>query len=741
MTPLNAGDPESIGGYTLLGRLGAGGMGIVYLGVSASGRQVAVKLVRGPYAQEEEFRTRFRQEIAAARRVSGAFTAPVLDADPDAERPWMATLYVPGRSLAEVVEKDGPLSRRELRALGLGLTEALRDIHRVGLVHRDLKPGNVLMTEDGPRVIDFGISRAADNQSLTTTGRMIGTPPFMSPEQLASPREVTPASDVFSLGSLLVFAAVGTGPFDADSPYITGYQVVHGSPDLGGVPEPLLGIVERCLDKDPAARPELTDIHRMLQALPDSDATASPPTGQSAQPRRRPTDRGAATASAGVASAGAATGIDTGTDTGTSTSTGTHADTGKRRRTRMLLAGLGAALAGAGLLAGVSAFVSDPDTGASGTATAEAAATARAASLPDGWRPWQSALRYDVKGIPLDYNSAGCVADGTALFCGGTGVTVARIDAASGRTLWRAGTRPQGVRPIGARDGLVYMYEEPDDRTRRVVALDAGTGHRRWQRDISLSEPAVLYDGGLLTLSSDASSYVAYGPTGKELWRAPALDEYCTTAVLGGVPYGLCEADTEPGQAPVELMKLGPGSLTETATLPRKAQALGTVGGQPLFLAPQTEKDVYDSGYERPYNALLRVDPGTGQVRRVPLAQPLTGTATLVDGVVYFVRSDGTVTAVSADSGRQLWQRTTDMESLSAPVVSTTYGRVYFANRFGRLLALDSRTGAEVWRTSALDAPGDKTQDYPPCVLLVRDAIVATAGDTAFSRSPNGPTT
>jgi outer membrane protein assembly factor BamB len=691
-------------------------MGVVYLGVSASGRQVAVKLVRGPYAQEEEFRTRFRQEIEAARRVSGAFTAPVVDADPDADRPWMATLYVPGLNLAEVVEKDGPLSQRELRALGLGLTEALRDIQRAGLVHRDLKPRNVLMTEDGPRVIDFGISRASDHQSLTTTGRMIGTPPFMSPEQLASPRDVTPASDVFSLGSLLVFAAVGTGPFDADSPYITGYQVVFGTPDLGGVPEALLGIVERCLDKDPAARPELTDIHRMLQALPESDATGSPKTGQSAKPRRRPTSRSAATTSAG-----AATGI----------------RTGKRRRARMLLTGLSAVLAITGLCIGVGVFVSDPDTA---TATATTTATAHAASLPDGWRPWQTKLRYDVKGVPLDYDSPGCVAEGSALFCGGTGFTAARIDAASGRTLWRTGTRPQGAQPIGVRDGLVYMYEEPDDKTRRVVALDAGTGHRRWQRDINPSEEAVLYDGGLLTLSPDYSSFVAYGPSGKELWRAPSLDEYCTPSALGGVPYALCSEGNEPGQAPVELMKLGPGSLTETATLPKKAEALGAVGGQPLFLAPQTAKDVYEAGYERPYNALLRVASETGQVRRIPLAHPLTGAATLVDGVVYFVRSDGSVTAVSADSGKQLWQKTTDMESLSAPAVSATYKRVYFSNRFGRLLALDSRTGAEVWRTSALDDPGDKVQSYPPRVLLVKDAIVAMAGDTAFSRSPDGPT-
>ncbi|MEU1528264.1 serine/threonine-protein kinase [Streptomyces fagopyri] len=730
MTPLSTGDPESIGGYTLLGRLGTGGMGVVYLGVSASGRRVAVKLVHGPYAQEEEFRTRFRQEIRAARRVSGAFTAPVVDADPDADRPWMATLYVPALNLAEVVLKNGPLSQRELRSLGLGLTEALRDIHRAGLVHRDLKPGNVLMTEDGPRVIDFGISRASDNQHLTATGRMIGTPPFMSPEQLASPRDVTPASDVFSLGSLLVFAAVGTGPFDTGSPYITGYQVVFGTPDLDGVPEALLGIVEGCLDKDPAARPELADIHRMLRALPESDAAGSPKT-PSARAQVRPLPR-SATATTGPASA--ATGTGTGPDTGAGTGTGT----GKRRRARTLLIGLGVALAVAGLGVGANVLTSGPG-GTSASPAAVSDATARAASLPAGWRPWRTQLRYGVKGVPLDYGSPGCVAEGSALFCGGTGFTAARIDAASGRTLWRTGTRPQGVQPIGVRDGLVYVYEDPDDSTRRVLALDATTGHRRWQRDISKAGDAVLYDGGLLTLSPDYSSFVAYGPSGRELWQAPSRREYCTPSVLGGVPHALCSKGTEPGQAPIELMRLGPGSLAETATLPKKALPLGTLGGQPLFLAPQTAKDVYESGYERPYNALLRVDPETGQVRRTALAHPLTGAATLVDGVVYFVRSDGSVTAVSADSGRQLWQKVTDVESLSAPTVSATYKRVYFSNRFGRLLALDSRTGAEVWRTSALDDPGDKAQSYPPRVLIVKDAIVALAGDTAFSRSPDGP--
>ncbi|MEU6348036.1 endo alpha-1,4 polygalactosaminidase [Streptomyces sp. NPDC047072] len=268
---LSPGDPESIGGYTLTDRLGSGGMGVVYLGLSDSGRQVAVKLVHPAYALDEEFRTRFRQEVAAARRVSGAFTAPVVDADPDAPQPWMATLFVPGRTLANVVAEDGPMRGRKLRVLALGLVEALRDIHRVGMVHRDLKPSNVLMAEDGPRVIDFGISYAVDNEALTVTGRLIGTPSFMSPEQFASSRDVTAASDIFSLGSVLVFAATGNRPFDGSSPYLTGYQVMYERPALDGVAEPLRSIAARCLDKDPAARPDLAELRELLRALPDTD--------------------------------------------------------------------------------------------------------------------------------------------------------------------------------------------------------------------------------------------------------------------------------------------------------------------------------------------------------------------------------------------------------------------------------------------------------------------------------------
>ncbi|WP_143666155.1 serine/threonine-protein kinase, partial [Streptomyces sp. st77] len=280
---LRGGDPAEIGGYPLEERLGSGGMGTVFLARTSSGRPVAIKLIHQQFAGDDEFRIRFRQEVAAARRVSGAFTAAVVDAAPEADQPWMATTYIEGPTLAQRITDEGPLSGAELRRLAIGLAEALRDIHRVGVVHRDLKPSNVVLSAEGPRVIDFGISRAVDQQTLTMTGRVIGTPPFMSPEQLQAPRGVGPRSDVFSLGTLLVYAATGHGPFDADSPYITAYQVVHEEPSLGAVPDALRAVVEPCLDKDPERRPSVDELLVLLRDLP-SDlggiATGGPGAGR-----------------------------------------------------------------------------------------------------------------------------------------------------------------------------------------------------------------------------------------------------------------------------------------------------------------------------------------------------------------------------------------------------------------------------------------------------------------------------
>ncbi|MGW7192160.1 serine/threonine-protein kinase, partial [Streptomyces sp. NPDC054838] len=279
----HAGFPEYAGHYRLESVLGSGGMGVVHLAASSSGLKLAVKVVHAQHAVDPEFRARFRQEVAAARRVSGAFTAPVVDADPDAERPWMATLFIDAPTLAERV-RERVLDPAELTRLAAGLAEALRDIHRAGVVHRDLKPSNVLMAPDGVRVIDFGISRPADSDLRTETGKLIGTPPFMAPEQFQRPREVGSAADVFALGAVLVHAATGRGPFDSDSHYLVAYQVVHGEPDLTGLPGPLAPLVARCLAKDPAERPSADALIAQMRALayPTGEDTQTFP----ATPRR-----------------------------------------------------------------------------------------------------------------------------------------------------------------------------------------------------------------------------------------------------------------------------------------------------------------------------------------------------------------------------------------------------------------------------------------------------------------------
>ncbi|MFF5476068.1 serine/threonine-protein kinase [Streptomyces sp. NPDC012935] len=262
MENLRPGDPTQVGDYRLLRRLGAGGMGQVFLGRSQRGRTVAVKLVHAQLAYDAEFRRRFRAEVAAARQVGGEWTAPVLDADTEAETPWVATGYVAGPTLHEAVTgMGGPLPEQSVWHLASGLARALQSIHGCGLVHRDLKPSNVMLTVNGPRVIDFGVARAAEASVLTRTGAMVGSPGYMSPEQILG-SEVTGLSDVFSLGLVLVFAATGRQAFGApdSGAHAVMLRVTEDEPDLEGMSEPLAEFVRRCLTKQPEQRIQLPEI-------------------------------------------------------------------------------------------------------------------------------------------------------------------------------------------------------------------------------------------------------------------------------------------------------------------------------------------------------------------------------------------------------------------------------------------------------------------------------------------------
>ncbi|MFC8826517.1 serine/threonine-protein kinase [Streptomyces sp. NPDC057137] len=289
MEKLAAEDPQRIGAYRLLARLGAGGMGQVYLARSDRGRTVAVKLVRKELAEQDEFRNRFRLEVAAARRVGGAWTAPVLDANTEAAVPWVATGYVAGPALQEIVSgtagtgvsgsgAHGPLPARSVRILGSGLAHALQDIHGAGLIHRDLKPSNVLITIEGPKVIDFGIARALEtvtDAALTRTGGLIGSPGFMAPEQVRG-TPITPACDVFCLGSVLAYAATGRLPFGtADTAvHVLMFRIAQEEPDLSELPEGLRELVGDCLKKDPKERPTPAQILARV-GEPDEDGNGA----------------------------------------------------------------------------------------------------------------------------------------------------------------------------------------------------------------------------------------------------------------------------------------------------------------------------------------------------------------------------------------------------------------------------------------------------------------------------------
>jgi hypothetical protein len=275
--PLTRDDPSQVGRYRVHARLGAGGMGTVYLAFTPGGRPVAVKMIRPELAGNPDFRTRFRHEVDAARRVHGLYTAQVLDADPDASPPWLVTAFVPGLSLQDGVSKHGPLPVDTVLVLMAGVAEALQVIHGAGVVHRDLKPSNVVLAPDGPRVIDFGIARAADAGAQTGGGFRIGSPQYMAPEQVTD-SPVGPAADVFALGSLAAYAALGRPAFGEGDALPVMYRVLHEPADLSGCPSPLRGIIERCLAKNAADRPSPAEVINSCRVV-----TAGR-TGQIAQP-------------------------------------------------------------------------------------------------------------------------------------------------------------------------------------------------------------------------------------------------------------------------------------------------------------------------------------------------------------------------------------------------------------------------------------------------------------------------
>ncbi|MFJ9820217.1 PQQ-binding-like beta-propeller repeat protein [Streptomyces sp. NPDC101151] len=752
---LHEGDPDALGGYRIVDRLGAGGMGVVYRARSRSGREVAVKVVHAQYAGDAVFRARFRQEIEAVRKVSGAFTAPVVDADPEAPRPWMATQYVPGRSLSAGIRADGPLRGAELRRLALGLVEALRDIHRAGVVHRDLKPANVLMAEDSPRVIDFGISRAAENQTLTETGHMMGTPPFMSPEQLADARSVGPASDVFSLGALVVFAATGRGPFDADNPYLTAYRVMNEEPDLAAVTEPLRTVLSRCLAKDPAARPGLDTLAgEFAVALPESPSDETPTVPQrpeDPEPTRLAEPARAAPSSSSAPGAGPAP----------AEGEAVHGASAPRTRNRRLplLAGVVGVLV-AVLMAYLLGPLGGGDTAEGGGSPSPAAT--RWGDLPGGWRPWQTTvLAAAARGVqrpraPQGPDSAGqpsCALSAGSVYCGGNSTLPVRVDAVTGRVLWRADTDPPGLEPnrynsmvIGVHEGVVLVRESvlntaANDTAASVVAFRAADGRRMWSRPMRDDlAPAVLVGGLVLTL--DGPTVTARSPRdGSARWSTTTVPTGygCDFLSAGDALYVDCTGYHTPSgvQRRLIAVDLADGSARRAASAPPEGAAYaGTLDGRLVFVGRRSSDP---TAQDNPYARVELIDPRAGTRTTRTLDGEYSGRVTVTHGVLCFAAAGGRMTALSPLTGKRLWQTPTTLERPAAPVADGR-GSVFVPSASGRVAALDARTGHLLWESyPRADIP--VSGDYHSSELLFNGGalVVTTPDGTIFTLDPAHP--
>ena len=289
MMRLRREDPRVVGSFRLHRRLGAGGMGVVYLGSDRRGQRVALKVIRPDLAEDQEFRSRFAREVSAARRIRGGCTARLVAADLDAERPWFATQYVPGPSLHDKVNEEGPLSAADVASVGAALSEGLVAVHEAGVVHRDLKPSNILLSPKGPRIIDFGIAWATGASTLTHVGTAVGSPGFLAPEQVRG-AAVTPATDVFSLGATLAYAATSESPFGHGSSEVMLYRVVHEEAHLHGVPDALAPLVRACLAKDPEERPSTLQLSMRLKEIAAREAQGLPESRPPAQRERREQD-------------------------------------------------------------------------------------------------------------------------------------------------------------------------------------------------------------------------------------------------------------------------------------------------------------------------------------------------------------------------------------------------------------------------------------------------------------------
>ncbi|MBZ6291417.1 PQQ-binding-like beta-propeller repeat protein [Streptomyces olivaceus] len=709
-------DPRRIGPFEVLGRLGAGGMGLVYLARSASGRRVAIKTVRTELAEDQLFRVRFTREVEAARAVSGFYTAAVVDADPRAAVPWLATAYVPAPSLEEIVNECGPLPAQAVRWLAAGVAEALQSIHGAGLVHRDLKPSNVLVVEDGPRVIDFGIASGVSNTRLTMTNVAVGTPAYMSPEQAKDSRSVTGASDVFSLGSMLVFAATGHPPFHGANPVETVFMLLREGPDLEGLPDELRPLIEACMQMEATGRPNPADLQSQLAphlfgSGSDDSGTASAWLPERAvgliegrrngrpapRPAGAPGGRGPGGARPPVPAApplppppahdpavpappahGPAIPAPVGApDAGPVRLAGAAVPIGPGPRVADTRA---AAVAAPRPESALSASWSRPRPGVNGADPAvPAAPPAPPEASPAGWRPWRFRMSNDVWGTPR-------VAEDLVYV---TSFEVHALDVATGRRRFK--TRDVAW-SMAVADGRVHASDGPT-----LFALNAREGADLWRVQTDAWVYSLHADRGTVLTATRGGGVQAWeASSGQKLWELTGAQTDFESAEAGAV---LHEGTAYVWQD-ARLRALDTRTGDERWSYPIGDAA--SCGGVPVRLAQAPDGHVYVAAGTR----VLALEVASGHVRwhfeapAVFLAPPtfVPGPA-VTGGGIYLADYLGTVYALDATDGRDRWRIATEARSSTDPVLVAA-GHVHVGSGKG-LYTLDAVTGTPKWRFQA----------------------------------------
>ncbi|MBB4985878.1 outer membrane protein assembly factor BamB family protein [Streptomyces nymphaeiformis] len=726
MEQLTQHDPRRIGPFEVLGRLGAGGMGLVYLARSASGRRVAIKTVRTELAEDQLFRVRFTREVEAARAVSGFYTAAVVDADPRAAVPWLATAYVPAPSLEEIVNECGPLPAQAVRWLAAGVAEALQSIHGAGLVHRDLKPSNVLVVEDGPRVIDFGIASGVSNTRLTMTNVAVGTPAYMSPEQARDSRSVTGASDVFSLGSMLVFAATGHAPFHGANPVETVFMLLREGPDLEGLPDELRPLIDSCMQMDVSRRPTPADLQAQLAPHlfgPGSDdsGTASawlplsatamierrrgggrqvpgptppPPPADPPGPRQDPRfpehtpERAPEHAPLGgrhaghpesaggpVRLGGATVPIGPGprvADTRAAIAVGRGADAGPATGwIRPPGGGPGAAEPGTAPGSG-SQHVPAQGNG-------QAAAAPQPPPEPGHWRPWRFRMSNDVWGTP--------VVDGDLLYV--TSFEVHALDTGSGRRQFK--TRDVAW-SMAVASGRIHASDGPT-----LYALDAADGSERWRLPTDAWVYSLKVDRGTVVTGTRGGGVQAWeASNGAKLWELTGAQTDFETPEAGPAVHG----DTVYVWRDARLQALDARTGVERWSYPIGDAA--SCANVPVRVSPAEDGCVYVSAGTR----VLSIDIAAGHVRwhfeapAVFLSPPAFAPGPAVTGGgVYLSDHLGTVYALDATTGQDRWRIATEPRQSAEPVLVAD-GNVHVGSG-SALYTLDAVTGTPRWRFAA----------------------------------------